>query len=193
MPRSIHYIKSAYKPEDYPEADLPEVIITGRSNAGKSSLINAWMGSKVAHVSQTPGKTRLLNFFNVEKKYMLVDSPGYGFAVRSKDEQGDWKRLMENYLSRRETLRGVILVMDARRDWDDEEELLRDFCDSIGRPMTVVLTKADKLSKSEQLQRKKILSKESGLSDLWLCSALNKTGLLEMDEFIYKNWIERKK
>lgn len=192
MSRSIQYIKSAYKPEDYPPPGLPEVIITGRSNAGKSSLINAWMGSKVAHVSQTPGKTRLLNFFNVEKRYILVDTPGYGYAVRSNDEQGDWKRLMENYLSRRETLKGVILVMDARRDWAQEEVQLKDFCDSVGRPMTVVLTKVDKISKSEQLQRKKILTKASMVNHLWLSSALKKTGLLEMDEFIYKNWIEVK-
>lgn len=192
MPRSVQYIKSAYLPDDYPEEKLPEVIITGRSNAGKSSFINAWMGSKVAHVSKTPGKTRLLNFFNVEKRYLIVDSPGYGFAVRSGKEQADWQKLLENYLSHRQALRGVLIIMDIRRDWSEEEEMLKVFCESCHLPVSLILTKADKLTRQQQNDRKKVITEDSNLSTIWICSALKQTGLLEMDEYIYKNWLEPK-
>lgn len=116
MPAQVQYIKSAVFPQDYPQTKLVEIAFAGRSNAGKSSLINQISDSKIAHVSQTPGKTRLLSFFNVREKYILVDMPGYGFSKRAGDEQRTWEGMVETYIREREQLKGLILVMDIRRE-----------------------------------------------------------------------------
>src|SRR6478752_7250400 len=112
MPKTIQFIKSAVLPKDYPIHKMAEVAIAGRSNAGKSSFINALTRDKVAKVSSTPGKTRLLNFFNMADSYVLVDMPGYGFASRSNSEVLEWHEMIETYLMSRENLVGLILVMD---------------------------------------------------------------------------------
>ena len=95
MPRPTRFLKSAVWPKDYPEADRPEIALIGRSNAGKSSLLNALVSQKAAKVSQTPGKTRLLNFFDFGDHYRLVDMPGYGFAARSGDEILAWEKMIK--------------------------------------------------------------------------------------------------
>ncbi len=192
MPASIQFIKSAVYPQDFPPAKKAEVAIAGRSNAGKSSFLNAIGGGKIAKVSSTPGKTRLLNFFSVNNKYVMVDMPGYGFAARSADEVDEWHRMIEVYLTQRETLQGLILIMDIRRDWTADEEMLKKFSSEQDFPMAVVLTKADKMSKNEINAASLKIKKQSGLSDVFVTSTLKKIGHEDVENFIYKTWVARK-
>lgn len=189
MPKQIKFIKSAVLEKDYPVHRKAEVAIAGRSNAGKSSFINGLATNKIAKVSSTPGKTRLLNFFDMDS-FVLVDMPGYGFAARSGDEIRDWHKMIEVYLSSRESLAGLILIMDIRRSWSEDEELLRRFSETQGFPLAVVLTKADKMSRSQMLQAVNKIKKETGLSAVFATSALKKTGQEEVEDYIYDNWIK---
>lgn len=190
MPKTIQFIKSAVLEKDFPVHKKAEVAIAGRSNAGKSSFINSLTRNKIAKVSSTPGKTRLLNFFDLDQSYVLVDMPGYGFAARSGDEQRDWHRMIETYLMNRENLRGLILVMDIRRSWTDDEELLKEFSERRGFPLAVVLTKADKMSRSQMLQAVAKVKKVSGLSAVFGVSSLKKEGQDAVEEYIYENWVK---
>lgn len=189
MPASIQFVKSAVLPKDYPEGKRAEVAIAGRSNAGKSSFLNALAGGKVAKVSATPGKTRLLNFFSVNNKYTLVDMPGYGFAARSNDEVQQWHEMVEAYLNARENLRGLLLVMDIRREWGEEEELLKKYSDTEGFGMAVVLTKADKLTKNQMRSAADKIRRQSGIGDVFVTSTLQKVGHDEVEDFVYKKWV----
>lgn len=187
----VSYIKSAVLPEDYPLHRMGEVAFAGRSNAGKSSLINEIVGGKkIAKVSQTPGKTRLLNFFNVRNKYVLVDMPGYGFAARGGDEMSDWQPMIEGYIMEREALKGVVLVMDIRRDWTRDEMMISHFAQEYGRPVALALTKSDKVTKSEMAKLVEKTKKDSRLSHVFVISNLKKTGYKELEAFIYQEWIK---
>lgn len=191
MPKVIEFIKSAVFVKDYPETKMMEVAIVGRSNAGKSSFINALAkGGKVAKVSSTPGKTRLLNFFNMEDSYVLVDMPGYGFAARSNAEVADWNQMIETYFASRENLVGLLLVMDIRRDWSREEELMKRYSDQHGFPIAVALTKADKLSRSQALQAVAKIKKAAGLAAVFPVSTLKKTGQDEIETYMFENWVK---
>lgn len=172
-----------------PSDSLPEVAILGRSNAGKSSLINGVAGSKIALVSSSPGKTRLLNFYQAPR-YRLVDMPGYGFSTRSGDEQASWQGMIEPFLSKRENLVGLLLVMDIRRDWSQDEEDLLEWLRPRALPVAIILTKADKLSRSAALQRRRVIQDQSGHESVLLTSALKKTGFTELEEFIFSVWIK---
>ena len=154
--------------------------------------MNAIGGGKIAKVSSTPGKTRLLNFFSVNNKYVMVDMPGYGFAARSADEVDEWHRMIEVYLTQRETLQGLILIMDIRRDWTADEEMLKKFSSEQDFPMAVVLTKADKMSKNEINAASLKIKKQSGLSDVFVTSTLKKIGHEDVENFIYKTWVAGK-
>ncbi|WP_413569538.1 ribosome biogenesis GTP-binding protein YihA/YsxC [Bdellovibrio sp. HCB117] len=190
MPKTIEFIKSAVLAKDYPLHNLAEVAIAGRSNAGKSSFINALAKGKVAKVSSTPGKTRLLNFFNMEDSYVLTDMPGYGFAARSVDEIEEWNSMIETYLMTRENLVGLLLVMDIRREWTADEELLKKFSDRRGFPMAVALTKADKMTRNHMNQAVAKVKKMSGLSAVFAVSSLKKEGQDEIEEYMYENWVK---
>ena len=183
-------MKSAVLAKDYPVHKFAEVAIAGRSNAGKSSFINALTKEKVAKVSSTPGKTRLLNFFNMADSYVLVDMPGYGFASRSGNEIMEWNEMIETYLMSREALRGLILVMDIRRDWTEDEELLKKFSDERGFPLAVVLTKADKMSRGQMIQATAKIKKVSGLSAVFPVSTLKKIGQDEIEDYVFENWVK---
>ncbi|WP_374035856.1 ribosome biogenesis GTP-binding protein YihA/YsxC [Bdellovibrio bacteriovorus] len=190
MPKTIQFIKSAVLEKDFPVHKKAEVAIAGRSNAGKSSFINALTKNKIAKVSSTPGKTRLLNFFELDQSYVMVDMPGYGFAARSGDEMREWHRMIETYLMNREQLRGLLLVMDIRRSWTEDEELLKEFSERRGFPLAVVLTKADKMSRSQMLQAVAKVKKASGLSAVFGVSSLKKEGQDAVEDYIYENWIK---
>lgn len=192
MPAKVDYIKSCVYPEDYPVTKLPEVAFAGRSNAGKSSLINGICDAKIAHVSQTPGKTRLLSFFNVREKYILVDMPGYGFSKRSGDEQSTWSAMVETYITERKQLKGLVLVMDVRRDWDYDEEMLRRFLERGGIPIAIALTKVDKISKGEVASRTLSLKKITGINAIFPVSNLKQTGVEEIEDYLYKKWVENR-
>lgn len=184
----VRYIKSATKAEEYPFPYKPEVAVVGRSNAGKSSFINALTGQKIAKVSQTPGKTRLLNFFELDESVYLVDMPGYGFATGDRREVDSWRSMIETYLRTRETLRGVVLIMDIRRDWSEEEAMLQEWLDHHGKIWAVVLNKADKLSRSQALQRQKAIQKVIGEVPVFVLSAMKKSGLDEIKKILLKEW-----
>jgi GTP-binding protein len=140
---------AAAHPGGEPPAGPPEVAVAGRSNVGKSSLINAILGRRaLARTSSTPGRTRQLNFFLVNERFRLVDLPGYGFAVGSEEERRGWGPLVETYLRSRATLCGVVLIVDLRRGLEREEIELLAFLADVGRPAALVATKADKLGRS---------------------------------------------
>src|SRR4051812_11511852 len=126
----LQFLKSATKLSEFPRDERPEIAMVGRSNAGKSSVINTLAGGRLAKVSSTPGKTRLLNFFEHKEGYRVVDMPGYGFAVRSGDEVFSWRKMIESYLLERENLMGLMLIMDIRREWTDDEQMLMDLAAS---------------------------------------------------------------
>lgn len=182
----VKYIKSAVLPKDYPQTEFSEIAFVGRSNAGKSSLINAIANQKIAHVSGTPGKTRLLSFFNFNNEFVLVDMPGYGFAERSQDEREDWKNMIESYLSSSKKLKGLILVMDIRRSWAQEEEMIKTFADHLGLPMMLALTKADKLSRAQMLKRMDEFEEDVDLKYKFPLSSLKKDGVSELKKRLYK-------
>ncbi len=130
-----------------PPPGPPEIAIAGRSNVGKSSLINCLVGRRgLARASGTPGRTRQLNFFLLNERFALVDLPGYGFAVGPEAEQRAWGPLVEGYLRERPTLRGLVLVIDARRGVETEEEQVLAFAADLGLPVVVAATKLDKLA-----------------------------------------------
>jgi GTP-binding protein len=186
----LDFITSAADPTGWPTPKRPEVALAGRSNAGKSSFLNALAGGKVAKVSQVPGKTRLLNFFEAGSHYRLVDMPGYGFSKRSGDEQSTWGHLVEEFVRDREVLTGVLLLMDIRRDWQSEEQMVIDFAQSFGRRVALVLTKADTLSRSEISQRQTLLQRASGERDIFPVSIREPKSIKAVEDFVFKQWIK---
>lgn len=151
---SAEFIKSATTPPHYPEGVFPEVAFVGRSNVGKSSLINALVGRKnLAKTSNTPGRTQLINFFLINRRYSFVDLPGYGFARVPESVRRNWGPMVETYLKERPNLRLVILIMDIRRDPAGHDMELLQWFNHYLIPTLPVLTKIDKLSKSKVQQR----------------------------------------
>ena len=143
-----------------PEATLPEIAFAGRSNVGKSSLLNRLVGHrKLARVSNTPGRTREVNFFRINDAFVIADLPGYGYARVAKEKRQEWKPLIEGYLSGSPALRGVVLLMDSRRDPSPEDLLMREWLGDLGAPTLVALTKTDKLKTAELAAREVALAR----------------------------------
>ncbi|MCG6894010.1 MAG: ribosome biogenesis GTP-binding protein YihA/YsxC [Desulfobacteraceae bacterium] len=157
--RSAEFVKSAVKPVHYPPPDLPEIAFAGRSNVGKSSLINTLVRRKhLVKTSNTPGRTQHINFFRVNEELMLVDLPGYGYAKVPAAVRKQWRPMIEAYLSGRPVLRGLVLILDIRRTPGPEEISFLQWLKEQGVPAQLVVTKADKLSKSRQTLRKKAVA-----------------------------------
>ncbi|MGD0625016.1 MAG: ribosome biogenesis GTP-binding protein YihA/YsxC [Thermodesulfobacteriota bacterium] len=162
---SAEFIKSASKPSEYPRESFPELAIAGKSNVGKSSLINALVNRKnLAKTSSSPGRTQLINFFLVNGKISLVDLPGYGYAKVPLQVRKTWKPMVESYLQTRKEIRLVILILDARRGASPDDLALLDWLDYHEILSLIVLTKADKLSQIERARQKKALADVSLLS-----------------------------
>lgn len=145
---------TAVKPSQYPKSDMPEVTFVGRSNVGKSSLINAMLNRrKLARVAATPGKTRVVNFYNIDDKLYFVDLPGYGFAKVSKSMQSSWEELVETYLSKRIQLRKVVLLIDIRHSPTSGDILMHEWLKSMEKSYVIVATKLDKIPRSKIKER----------------------------------------
>jgi GTP-binding protein len=134
-----------------PESSLPEIAFAGRSNVGKSSLLNRLVRrKKLARVSNTPGRTREVNFFKVNEQFILVDLPGYGYARVSKERRAEWKPLIEGYLRKSVELRGIVQLLDARHDPTPDDASMLEFLSEVGVPTLIALTKIDKLKPVER-------------------------------------------
>ena len=179
------FVVSSGQPDSLPSGSLPEIAFLGRSNVGKSSLINALTGyKKLAFTSNTPGRTQTINFYRVDDKFFLVDLPGYGYARVPKGFTDQWKLLIDSYLSNRETLVLSCLIIDTRRGWMEKDLDLKRWLDHYCRPYLVVATKTDKLNQAEQERGLRAIRKE-GVEPLPF-SALSGRGVREIWQAITK-------
>ena len=187
--RNATFVVSAVHPSQFPRDEGAEIAFSGRSNVGKSSLINALLSQKgLAKTSSTPGKTRQINYFRINEAFYFVDLPGYGYAKAPKRERANWGRLVEPYLKKRETLLGLVQLIDARHDPTESDLQMVAWLSAYGLPFLIVLTKSDKLSAkklSAQIRRTGRILSEWG--DLPMVSFSAKSGLGK--DKVWK-WIE---
>ncbi len=172
--KSVKFVKSAVKPQHYPESELPEIAFAGRSNVGKSSLINKLLNrKKLVRTSRTPGCTQTINFFEINGEVMFVDLPGYGYARVSKKVRKQWRPMVEAYLTTRENLRLVVVILDIRHSPSADDLNLIGWLSSRRIPFLIVLTKADKLKRHKQKQQRIGIAGALGLeaNDITLFSA----------------------
>ena len=183
------FLLSATSAAQFPESEAPEVAFLGRSNVGKSSLLNALVGSKQAHVSATPGRTQAINFFALNEgaskapTLMLADLPGYGYAKISKSISAEWPKFIEPYLADREQLALCVCLVDSKIPPQESDAKLIGYLKSIQRSLLVVGTKADKLSGNERAKSAAALKSGLGIDNLLLCSAKSGMGIKEL-------WVE---
>lgn len=192
--RRATFLISAGKPQQFPRDDGVEVAFAGRSNAGKSSAINALCGNKnLAKTSKTPGRTRLINFFTLDSHRRLVDLPGYGYAKVSDKVRKEWEQLLQAYLQQPDKLRGLVIIMDIRHPMTEFDRQMLAWCQYYTLPAHILLTKADKLKRGAQQARlhavKKMLQESGSDATVQIFSALRQIGL---DEFVVKlnDWLE---
>ena len=185
---SVKFIQSVNHWEELHPFKKPHIALAGRSNSGKSSFINSLTGQKTAKVSRIPGKTRSLNIFGFKNLFFLVDMPGYGYGARSHKERKEWKKMVDDYLLNSPFLKGMILFMDIRRQWSQEEDQIVTFSRAINKEIVIVLTKMDKFSFSQQKQKKNHLEKTSDLP-CFAISSLKKQGTQKVINYIIRNWI----
>lgn len=184
---SAEFITSAVNQTQYPPDVLPEVAFAGRSNVGKSSLINTLVNKKhLVKTSSRPGRTQTLNFFLINKHYHFVDLPGYGFAEVPLKVRAQWKGMVEGYLSSRKSLQLVVIILDVRRVPGSDDASLMRWLESANLPFLAVLTKADKLSKNGQQAQHRIIRERLMLKkeEMILFSAVNHQGRLEVLHYI---------
>lgn len=161
---STQFIKSATRPSNYPVSDLPEVAFAGRSNVGKSSLINVLVNRRnLVRTSSTPGRTQLINFFDINGTFTLVDLPGYGFAKVPLAVKKEWGPMMRTYLESRENLKAVIFILDIRREARDEDIQMLDWLEEFGVPTIPVVTKIDKLPRGQRAKHVTKIADATGL------------------------------
>jgi len=154
---SSDIVISAVKPEQYPETELPEFALAGRSNVGKSSFINKMLNRKgLARISSKPGKTQTLNFYLINEILHFVDVPGYGYAKVSKTERAAWGKMIETYFTRREQLRAVVLIVDLRHPPTSDDVMMYDFLKHYEIPCIIIATKADKIPRGKWQKHLKV-------------------------------------
>jgi len=177
--KSAEFVKSAVKPSQYPSTALPEIAFTGRSNVGKSSLINTLVNRKhLVKTSSTPGRTQLINFFIINKTISFVDLPGFGYAKVPASVRKSWGPMIETYLTTRNTLKGVVLIMDIRRIPGMQERNFIEWFHYFNIPSILILTKIDKLSKIKQKNQHLAIAKALSVNEeeLILFSAKTRMG-----------------
>jgi GTP-binding protein len=187
------YAISVAGPNDPYPASVGEVAFAGRSNAGKSSAINTLVGQKrLAFVSKTPGRTQMINYFSLDYGHYLVDLPGYGYANVPDKIRSQWEKLLSTYLKHRDALKGLVLVMDIRHAFSDLDWQLIDFFSQTGKPIHALLTKADKLSRTQAhaalAEARETLGKVSTHHTAQLFSSLKRTGMEETEEVLCR-WL----
>lgn len=172
---------SAVNKSHYPQDEIPEIALAGRSNVGKSSFINTLLNRKnLARTSGKPGKTQLLNFFNIDNQLRFVDVPGYGYAKVSKTERAKWGRMIEEYLTTRENLRAVVSLVDFRHEPSADDVQMYEFLKYYEIPVIVVATKADKIPRSKWNKHESVIKKRLDFDkndDFLIFSSVNKDGL----------------
>jgi len=176
---SAEFITSATKPDQYPPVKYPEMAFAGRSNVGKSSLINTLVNRKrLVKTSSTPGRTQLINFFDINSLITFVDLPGYGYAKVPIAVRKKWGPMIETYLSGRRSLKGVVVIMDIRRVPREEEHNLIAWLEHYSIARILVLTKADKLSKNKQDKQRAVVARSLDVdsSELIMFSAKSRKG-----------------
>ncbi|MGF7186474.1 GTP-binding protein [Desulfitispora alkaliphila] len=182
------YELSAVNEDQYPIGDLPEIALAGRSNVGKSSLINKIINrKKLAFTSSKPGKTQTLNFYNINDKFYFVDLPGYGFAKVSKTQRGEWGKMIERYLEKREQLVGIIHIVDMRHPPSKQDVQMHQWIEHQDIPSIVVATKVDKVPRSKWHKNLKVIKQDLNLGDdvpLVSFSAETGMGVEEMSKLI---------
>ena len=180
---------SATNKSHYPQDDIPEVALAGRSNVGKSSFINTMLNRKnLARTSGKPGKTQLLNFFNIDDKLRFVDVPGYGYARVSKKEREKWGKMIEEYLTTRENLRAVVSLVDLRHEPSADDVQMYEFLKYYEIPVILVATKADKIPRGKWNKHESVIKKKLDFdkSDTFIIfSSVNKTGVEEALDAIF--------
>jgi len=180
---------SAANKSHYPQDDIPEVALAGRSNVGKSSFINTMLNRKnLARTSGKPGKTQLLNFFNIDDKLRFVDVPGYGYARVSKKEREKWGKMIEEYLTSRENLRAVVSLVDLRHEPSADDVQMYEFLKFYEIPVILVATKADKIPRGKWNKHESMIKKKLDFdkTDTFIIfSSINKTGVEEAWDTIF--------
>lgn len=185
--RSTEFVKSATKPGNFPVDGEPEIAFAGRSNVGKSSLINTLLNRRnLVRTSSTPGRTQLLNFFRVNEQFSLVDLPGFGFAKVPLAVKKAWGPMIRTYLEQRESLRGVVFILDIRRVPGEEDLQMLDWLEEFAVPTILVVTKIDKLGRSQYQKHLKLIAEATGLpvDAFSLFSASSRHGVDEVWERI---------
>ncbi len=185
---SVDLTVSAVRRSQYPTDNKPEFLLVGRSNVGKSSFINTLINRKnYARTSSTPGKTQTINFYLVNDAFYLVDAPGYGFAKLSKNKKKKFGLMMEDYLTNRDTLKQVFMLIDFRHKPSSDDILMYDFLKHYKIPVTIVATKADKVGITKQHSQRSMILNELDLvvgDDFIVFSNITKTGKVEVQEKI---------
>ncbi|SNS66671.1 GTP-binding protein [Anaerovirgula multivorans] len=193
--KTSDFVTSAVVPSQYPEDMLPEIAFVGRSNVGKSSTLNTILGrKKLAKVSGTPGKTRTINFFIINKEFYLVDLPGYGYAKVSKSEKASWGKTMETYLNKRPNLQEILLLVDIRHEPTNDDKMMYDWIRHFGFGSIVIATKSDKITRGQMQKHLKVIREKLQMAKgdkIVPISSLKKEGIEALWSSIEELFIDR--
>ena len=182
---TAEFLLSAFGKDEFPRPEQPEFAFLGRSNVGKSTLLNTLVGQRLAFVSSTPGRTQSINFYRVDRQWVFVDLPGYGYARVSKSAREAWRGVIEAYLLDRSTLALAFLLVDARRGWMDQDVQLKQWLEHYGCPYLVVATKTDKLNQKERSLSQRAFREHYSGEIVWF-SARTGQGVKEIWQTIWK-------
>lgn len=182
---SAEFVASAVKSAQFPKDMLPEIALIGRSNVGKSSLINTFVNRKgLAHTSSQPGKTQTINFYRINRAFYIVDLPGFGYAKVPQSIKKDWEKMIGDYLKGRETLAGALVILDPRRDPNDLDRDLFDWLNGLEVAYSVIFTKSDKLSRNQLSSRIAAIKKEIPVHGHIVFSSLSGEGKIPLGKRI---------
>lgn len=175
--RSVEFLGGMAEPQGWrPRSNLPEIAFAGRSNVGKSSLVNRLLRRRIARVSRTPGRTKTVNFYKVNDRFVLADLPGYGFARAARQERHSWYRMVRSYLTDSPQLRGVVLLLDVRHDPTRDDLEFMEFLAEAGLPVLIAVTKVDKVSSEDTARRLQGLSETLDVGEDQLLAVSSRTG-----------------